>query len=187
MNKFKRINIVYKGKHLTFRKLLKLWITDKDFCVFFTKLLGSKTKSKYRFESPKLTKTNLNKKAFFIVYNEPELSSTANPKGIYPVGFILELKKCETKINALLIPGKGGMEHPERMIIPCRPVAHIGQLNRQPKKLIHDMWKLAAIAAIQKFNENKTAFISTHGLGIPWLHIRIEEFPVHYKYKRFLR
>lgn len=185
MTIFEKLEIVYKRKHLTFRQMLNAWIDDQEFCVWFTDRL-SRAHTKFRFEFPKLTHTKkLSRPAYVIRYTEPRLSDAADPKGIYPVGFVNELLKCARR-PALTIPGRGGLSHPERMVIPCKPIAHIGKLKTRAKSTIHEMWKQTALEAWNKLRAGEPVYISTHGLGIPWLHIRVETQPVHYQYKRFL-
>ncbi|MFT6130708.1 MAG: hypothetical protein ACJATN_002439 [Neolewinella sp.] len=62
----------------------------------------------------------------------------------------------------------------------------ISFLQTAPTDLIHDLWKsigqetAKAIAADAPFQ-----YLSTHGLGVLWLHIRLEEQPKYYHHRPY--
>ena len=54
----------------------------------------------------------------------------------------------------------------------------------------HDLLKeigesMLNILNSQDFQDNENIWLSTHGLGIPWLHIRIDTIPKYYSYKNY--
>lgn len=46
-------------------------------------------------------------------------------------------------------------------------------------------WKLAALIIRKEWAKGKKVYVSTHGLGVPYFHLRIEEKPKYYVTKRF--
>jgi hypothetical protein len=48
-------------------------------------------------------------------------------------------------------------------------------------------WKYAASEIIRILESNDKIFISTHGLGIPYFHLRIDTYPKYYQTKAYIK
>lgn len=67
------------------------------------------------------------------------------------------------------------------LVIPCDKDKDYGHLvsftASAPKQLQIELWR--EVFAIVK-RDAQAAYVSTHGLGVPWLHVRIESTPKYY-------
>lgn len=45
---------------------------------------------------------------------------------------------------------------------------------------IRDLWRTVAKVVETKMNKGESVYVSTHGTGVPWLHVRIESTPKYY-------
>ena len=179
---------------LTWGNLIQLWNKNKIFDIWFTRdILGKSEWSKFRIEFPPLMKNDLDRIVEFIIVEDDGLKDEVDPKGRYPIGFTEELKKCNNPTErgegvakeeaALVIEGVRGKSSKERMVIPCKGFAHIAQWARNATdNQIFQVWKKVSTTLKQKLHDNERIFLSTHGHAIPWLHIRIEDIPLHYLY-----
>ena len=48
-----------------------------------------------------------------------------------------------------------------------------------------EFWKYAAKTVKKLLRKHKKLWVSTHGSGVPYLHLRIESFPIYYQTKKF--
>lgn len=46
-------------------------------------------------------------------------------------------------------------------------------------------WNMVAVQAIEMKEKHGKVWISTHGLGVPYLHVRIDTFPKYYTTRKF--
>ena len=46
-------------------------------------------------------------------------------------------------------------------------------------------WKRVALSAIKMLTNHKKVWISTHGMGVPYLHIRIDIKPKYYQTNKY--
>ncbi|CAN0448825.1 unnamed protein product, partial [Pylaiella littoralis] len=43
-----------------------------------------------------------------------------------------------------------------------------------------DLWRQVAVSVEKKLKKGEGVYVSTHGTGVPWLHVRIETTPKYY-------
>lgn len=55
-----------------------------------------------------------------------------------------------------------------------------GFVDNAPLKQQQELWKLVRKCSIDLLKTNKKVWISTHGHGVPYLHVRIAKYPKHY-------
>ena len=49
-----------------------------------------------------------------------------------------------------------------------------------------EFWKLVAKIAKREMKKHKKVWVSSHGLGVPYLHVRICQSPKYYFEKKFM-
>ncbi|AAR26940.1 FirrV-1-C7 [Feldmannia irregularis virus a] len=59
--------------------------------------------------------------------------------------------------------------------------SHLGQFYKNASKnQISALWKKVAMEIEKMMKKHKTVYVSTHGKGIPWLHVRICKSPKYF-------
>jgi hypothetical protein len=60
-------------------------------------------------------------------------------------------------------------------------------LNNGDKGQVHELIKMFALKSIELLSKDdmKKVYISTHGHGVPWLHIRLSPIPKYYAHKSY--
>ena len=78
------------------------------------------------------------------------------------------------------------------LIIPIpikkKDYSNIFKFNQNASKTQKKMfWKKVANIAIKEQKKHGNVFISTHGFGVPWLHVRISKQPKYYGNSKMLK
>lgn len=125
-----------------------------------------------------------------------ETSSYINDKSIYKEKFIKTNNLPKTQdyklFNEYIIKSKNkyatsfyNLSKSTKLVIPMpRKNKNFSTLNNFCKNASkthqQQFWKLVSNEIVKYKKNNKKVFISTHGLGVPYLHIRIESNPKYY-------
>lgn len=160
-----------------------------------TDLINSSTTSynAYFFETKGVSMTNASTKQFeFVLVHSRQLSTFCEINGPTPETFQEYLDECsETKddnmITCCSFPNLG---HTATLIAPKNlgNYSHIGKfMNNASKEEIYQMWKKVTVEFLNELNRDpsKSLWLSTSGLGVSWLHFRIDETPKYYTYRQF--
>ena len=169
---------------LSFRGLVRLLEHDDHFAAWYTRLLAEADFEAFYWEQPPLTLETIERDAEFVLLNAPALAKIrANPAPFRPI-FDEDPGK-----DVVVVPNLGG---DAMLIIPC-PIAangaypHLAAFLRQASAdQVRSLWRHTAktmdqsVAAAPKW-------LSTAGLGVAWLHIRIDTRPKYYSYDPYTR
>ncbi|MEZ4316815.1 MAG: hypothetical protein R3F61_04915 [Myxococcota bacterium] len=75
------------------------------------------------------------------------------------------------------------------LVCPTRSDAlHLlGFLRTAPTALSDDLWATTAREVLARIDRTKPLWVSTHGTGVPWLHVRLDDTPKYYGHGPFRR
>jgi hypothetical protein len=162
---------------LSFRELIRLLEYDDDFASWYTRLLADAGFEAFYWEHPPLTLENLDRGAEFVLLNAPALATIqAEPA---PFQSIFNDHPDE---DVIVFPNLGG----DAMLIAPGPIAandayrHLAAFLRQaPASQIRSLWRHTA-KTVHQHVASSPKWLSTAGLGIAWLHIRLDTWPKYY-------
>jgi hypothetical protein len=64
--------------------------------------------------------------------------------------------------------------------------AHLGAFVRGAgRERAHAVLAAAAVAALGRVEEGTCVWLSTSGLGVPWLHVRVDSDPKYYQHRPY--
>lgn len=157
--------------------MIRLWAQDAWFADWFGALLASSPFPAYFWETPPLAISQLTNQVEFVLTDSPALDGViADPS---PFAAYLDSTKPVVEFANL---GNDAV-----LIVPssrdCRSsTAHLAEFVRTaPCDLNRALW--AAVGdALQPRLSDAPLWCSTSGLGVFWLHIRIDQFPKYYTY-----
>jgi len=163
---------------IPFADVITLWRTDPDFRAFFIALLAESPFSAFRWETPPITSANADRDFEFVL-----LQSNALERPVDPSAFASHFTG-----NAVeTFPNLGG---DAVMVVPC-PVAsesiygHLASFIRNaPESQVHQLWQSVS-AAMQERIDDQPVWLSTAGMGVSWLHVRLDSRPKYYGYQPF--
>ena len=175
------------GSDLSFSDFLNLMIApSSDVALAFTEALKQSEFKAYFWECPPLTRDNVGNKSveFVLVDSKVLLESVADPKD-----FTEHLEKCENAVTSF--PNLRG---DALLIVPCpsskdmiQPYSHLASFVREaPFSRISELWRELSKECLLKLmsmdSNHDKIWISTSGLGVSWLHIRIDSSPKYYNH-----
>ena len=178
----KRYRLQRSAAELSFRDYLTALGNDVEFANWYTDQLASCKFAACFWEHPPLTTTNADRGAEFVLVDAPSMVGVAansepfsnqfsTPDGPTPVCF------PSLGHDAMLIaPGPG-----------VGPVAgpHLLTFVRQARRdQVLEFWRLVSRTALAQLS-NSPMWLSTSGLGVYWLHVRVDSIPKYYQYSPY--
>ena len=168
------------NKPISYQDFLNLTLKDINFRNQFLSTLEKSSFEAFRFETPAININSLNQEFEFVLINCPGLIGTPD----------------KDSFSEFFTDDKGGIVNFQnlgknaQLIVPC-PITsldvytHIASFCRKaPVAQKHNLFKAAATFLKGNISEKPTWF-STAGMGISWLHLRIEKRPKYYHYKPY--
>lgn len=167
-----------EGDMLSFRTIFGLWQNDKHFLRYFISLLADAPFAAYFWEIPALTRHTLDQPAEFVVVNSPQLVKISADASDFSAHFADKTQMVASFSNLggdarLLAPLPHG---------PKQHYAHLANFVRQAPPGQQAALFKALGETIEKYLEDSPVWVSTSGLGVYWLHIRLDSRPKYYQY-----
>jgi hypothetical protein len=161
-----------------------LWANNPTFRDFFTNLLAAAPFNAYKWETPPVTTDTLTRSFEFVLINTPALNREPDPRS-----FADQFKADKSNHSVIAFPSLGG---DATMIVP-RPQAdaktytHLASFLREaPASQRHELWSTIATQTNAQINANPI-WLSTAGMGVPWLHVRLDTRPKYYGHQPYAR
>lgn len=174
------IQISKNGTQLSTAEVLEGWSNDESFRSFYTTILKGNQYPAFFWENPPRTVKNINLPHEFVLVKGDRLLNIEPNREPFEDHFLPDLLVSTFK-------NLGG---DAELIVP-KPMdktddyAHLKKfIERAPDEQIDDFWKTVG-------NTYKSAlcddpkWLSTAGLGVSWLHIRIDSVPKYYRHYPF--
>lgn len=177
-----RFSIANERGRLNFQQVLDLLENSPDFIQFYKSILIHPGYEAFFWEHPPVTHKTLDQLYECNLINSPILAGK-NPDLQSFGKYFRDDKEVVSFMNL------GG---DAELIAPCPTqdypgYAHIGEfLRNAPEKQIEKFWKLTAQRMINATG-GKPKWLSTSGLGVFWLHVRIDSRPKYYQTDEYKR
>lgn len=156
---------------------------DESFRTTLLECLRGSPRDGYFWEFPGVALNTLTEAFRFVVI---ETSSLAAMKASSEA-FDSKLRMADETRDNVCFPNLRG----DAMLVVPRCVSspddygHLAAFVRlAPVAQQHDLLQLAAATLRQRLS-NRPTWMSTHGMGVPWLHIRLDEVPKYYTHRPF--
>ena len=172
---------IYKeGNQLTTIDLIENLGTNSEFRIFYNSILAENSFESFFWENPSIEKGELNKKYEFALIKSNTLNNVKpNPKPFK--------EYYSTVKNVVVFPNLRG---DAKLIVPC-PISelenytHIGKFVRDaPRNQVDEFWREVGLEYKASIGLNRK-WLSTAGLGVPWLHLRIDSSPKYYRHQSY--
>ncbi|GAB5407295.1 MAG: hypothetical protein Aurels2KO_55260 [Aureliella sp.] len=166
---------------LSYANVLSLWQGNAHFRSYYTRLLADSSFAAYRWETPCVTTATLDRDFEFVLLRSDALAR--------PVDATAFRSHFSPGAEVAVFPNLGG---DAVLIVPC-PVAdlsiygHLGSFIRHaPESQLHGLWQSVAVAMAERVS-NRPVWLSTAGMGVSWLHVRLDDRPKYYGHSAFRR
>ena len=169
-----------EGRLLSFESVFSLWQNNPNFTYFFTQQLTTLPFEAIFWEVKPVTIQDLPQPFEYVVIRSSRLPYIkANSRSFQR--YFKEDESVVTFPNLgrdadLVVPGP---------IINSSIYAHLlSFLRSAPDDQIQVLWKKVAKACLQAIG-SAPIWLSTHGMGVPWLHVRIDTYPKYYHFDSY--
>ena len=170
-------------KQLTYQEVIELWQGNNDFCLFFNSLLADSYFSAYFWETPPITLSTVDRTFFeFVLIDNPRfLKLNPNPQ---------PFKKYFTSASKQTVITFPNLRKDATLVVPCPDLensvyTHIANFVRQASSFQQQqLWQTVG-ETITKNLTRQPMWVSTSGLGVYWLHIRLDSYPKYYIFKPY--
>ena len=160
---------------LTYREVIDSWISDAAFRSFHIGLLMESRFAAYRWETPIVTANSIDRDFEFVLLNCESLERPADPSAFS------DLYDDSSVVTTANLSGDA------TLVVPC-PVdeqssyAHLAAFIRTaPESQMQQLWQAVGIAVFERVS-GRPLWLSTAGMGVAWLHVRLDSRPKYYAY-----
>lgn len=173
------------GLPISWSSVIELWQGDEQFRAYFTSLLAAAPFAAYFWETPPLINATLGDEFEFVLVNSDQLASvTADPQA-----FAKYFDGAERGASVVSFENLGG---DAILIAPCpgEPLSAYSQIASFSREAScqqqHEFWKLVG-ATLEKRVGKDPVWVNTSGLGVYWLHVRLDRAPKYYTHQPYRR
>jgi len=177
-----RITLQQDGRELTYNNVLKGWIGDAEFRSFFTKVLADVNFQAYRWEMPAVTRSTRNRDFECVLLDAPTLV-----RRVDPAAFANQFQAAKSDESVIAFPNLSG----DAMMIVPKPLGpksaygHLASFLRgAPEEQSEELWSMVGRTLASRLDD-KPVWLSTAGMGVSWLHVRLDSRPKYYGYRPY--
>ena len=175
--------LIYQGEDpVSFGAYLKLLEEDQEFASWFTDLLAGADYEAFFWEHPPLSDANIDSGVEFVLLDSPALARLSpNPE---PFRSHFERDREGEIVSFRSLGGDAVLLAPRPSGSP-EACVHLAAFVRQAaQSQIESLWRETGRAMRENLSERKL-WLSTSGLGVSWLHIRLDSYPKYYQHRPY--
>ncbi len=174
---------IFQGRcQLSFREFFCLLENDSDFARWYGQTLAGCTFAAFFWEHPPLTTDTFKNQAEFVLIKSSSLARLRPEAAPFESQFALH-----PSADVITFPNLGG----DALLIvptplgPIEAYPHLATfLRNAPAKQVRSLWKTAALAVRENLSRTPR-WLSTAGLGVSWLHLRLDTRPKYYRFEPY--
>lgn len=175
-----RYQILLGDEPISYEQVVAAWCDDVEFCRWFATLLKHATYAAYRWETPPVTSASLQQPFEFVLLDSPRLD-----RPVDRTAFAEHFSQAANGIATFSNLGGDAV-----MVVPCptsddSTYTHLATFIRQaPPEQVNRLWQAVGRALQERVGE-RPVWLSTAGMGVAWLHVRLDSRPKYYGYRPY--
>ncbi len=179
-----KVRFLHGTDPLTFSQVLSHWRSNEQFRSFWINLLAEAPFSAYRWETPALTLATTDQPFECVLLDAPTLDRPADRST-----FAQHFQKANPEAGVVSFPNLG---RDALLVVPCPRTpaddySHLAAFtNNAPAKQQHALWQLVGQTTQDQLSQSPL-WLNTAGMGVAWLHIRLDCSPKYYAYGPYRR
>lgn len=168
---------------MTFAEVVKSWQSDANFRQFYISLITDMPFEALFWETPPITQSTISNPYEFVTVDSPSLV------GVKPNSSAFDQYFNSAAINESVVTF-ANLGNDAWLIAPCPKnshdaYAHLAKFLREgPNAQCHEFFHILG-EEIEKRVSEEAMWINTSGLGIYWLHVRLDSYPKYYTYSPY--
>lgn len=175
-----RVELRRSGERLCYAEVIELWRGDRGFREHFLSLLRDAPYEAYFWETPPVCRATLGRAFEFALVESRELAQVSAEPQVFRSHF----ESAAPGLPVVCFPNQSGdaVLAVPRPLAPAPVYAHLAAFVRAaPPAQVHALWQ-AVGAAMQERVGEQPIWLSTAGLGVFWLHLRLDSRPKYYRH-----
>ncbi|WP_413039062.1 DUF6940 family protein [Roseofilum sp. Belize BBD 4] len=169
------------------QEVFQLWQDNRNFRLFYNRILADCCFSAFRWETPPCTSQTLDRIFEYVLINQPSLCRSPDPDAFKT--YFDSVSVGETVVS---FPN---LSRDARLIVPCPIVSdssyvHFASFVREaPESQQQELWATIGREMVAQLTRSPVSpiWLNTAGMGVPWLHIRLDSRPKYYSYTPYKR
>lgn len=167
---------------LTFRQFFELLGSSADFAAWYSGTLAKSDAVAFYWELPPLTNTVIENDLEFVLIDAPMLARL--PAEPAPFASLFEQHSGD---DVIVFPNLGG---DAILVAPCPrgpndTYPHLAEfLRKGEQEQIRELWHVVAGTLLDRLSDTPV-WLSSAGLGVAWLHLRLDIRPKYYSYRAY--
>lgn len=176
-----RFRIKKEERNLSFKEVFELWSSNSEFVNFYKDELIRSEYEAFYWEHPAIKNEFLEKKYECILQRSKPLEHLPSNESAFK-----EYIHSKSQVVDFMNLGKNA-----RLVVPTKKTDeeiynHLGKFIRYAKnEQIIETFKRVGITIFEEMEKQKIIWLNTAGLGVIWLHIRMDTRPKYYKTKGY--
>ncbi len=177
-----RTTLTDDSSALSFRQAIDLWQTSEEFRRFFTAAISECSFEAFFWETPPVTSGTLDRPFEFVLVASASLSRLRPDPSPFETHFLSRGNE-----QVLTFPNLGG----DALLVVPAPVVdeacytHLARFLRDaPKTQVDVFWGSVGRAMHDRVSSAPT-WLSTAGMGVSWLHLRLDSRPKYYRHEPY--
>jgi hypothetical protein len=165
------------GRRVSYGDVLRLWQDDEPFRQSFLETLAAAPFEAYRWETPAVSAATLHNDFEFVLLDAPGLQRPPEADALAD-----QFRAAGDDQAVIAFPNLGG----DAVLVVPRPSGppsaypHLAAFVREaPRQQVHDLWRLVGRTIWGRLNA-RPLWVSTAGMGVAWLHVRLDSRPKYY-------
>ena len=169
------------GSAIPYRDVVRLWQHDESFRTFFISLLRSSDFAGYRWETPPVTAASIDRPFEFVLLDAAGIERAPD------AGAFADQFRSAGRSQVMTFPNLGNdavLVVPTPLGPPATYVHLAAFVRRAPTAQVHELWRGVG-AAVESRLSVKPVWVSTAGMGVAWLHVRLDDRPKYYGFAEY--
>lgn len=181
----RRVRIELDSKPVSYAEVLELWQGDDSFRALFTSLLADAPFPAYLWETPPITRSTVARGFEFVLLDSPLLAGSVPDSEAFAGPF----EAAGTGADVATFTNLSG---DASLVAPCPRspddvYPHLAAFARTaPVARQQALWRAVGAAVSDRLSD-RPLWLSTNGLGVAWLHVRLDSRPKYYAFDAYRR
>jgi hypothetical protein len=176
------IALIANGQPLTFADVIAGWSSDEAFRDLFIAELAASPYPAFFWELPPLSPATISAPFECVVIRSEALADMRAD----PSDFAEHLKPSAQVVVSFRNLGGDAVLIVPRQISGLDCYGHFAAFVREaPREQQHALFQILADETEKLLSAGRRFWISTSGLGVPWVHVRLDSHPKYYQYRRY--
>lgn len=180
-NRIQQISLFANQQPVTYGEVIQLWQSDRSFREFFISVLAEAEMPAYFWETPPISQSSCDRAFEFVLIDSDSLADIKPDPRDFQEYFDSATGEVVTFPN---------LSKDALLVVPC-PIknipacTHIAAFVRDaPESQQHSLWQTVGQTIEANLSE-QPLWVSTSGLDVSWLHVRLDSQPKNYEFEPY--